>query len=198
MTDVLGSLTYLRVTAKHGLAVADSNDTGDQPDWIPSTANVVISPIGLDKPFVIAGNPAQIITPTTITCKMVGGMLYGPANGQNIVTGETPALPVDILNPLDGGLSDVGWAWSASFTPSDPNQQWAPFTIVFNQATEDDGITVNLATAALMPVNTKSTPVPIIWPVTGDGTNAPAEPAQALIGQLVLDTTTWKLYQKGA
>ena len=197
MVEIPGSVDTLLVTAKHGLAIADSDDVGNQPDWMPSNATVNLSPVDLDKPYVVVGEPPEIVSVGIIVCKLVAGILYAPANGQAPVADETPSLPVEIISPLSAGLSDVGWKWQADFQPP-IGAGWKAFSIVFNAATEENGVEVNLARAALLEVNTTASPQPMTWTVAGDGTNPPEIPAQAVQGQFVLDTTTWDLYQIGA
>lgn len=195
MADVTGSVNYLTVTLTHELATGDSNDVGNRPDALPADGSVVIRPVGLrtGKPYVVAGEPPELYSVSPIVCKAVGGILYGPADGKAPATGETPAQPITIVDPLSVALDYVGWHWQADFTPA-TGAGWEQFSIPFDRATEDDGITVNLARAAMLDHNTTATTLPPIWPVDGDGTNPPAQPLNSRPGELVLDTSTNKLY----
>lgn len=199
MADTPLTVGFLTVQAALRQALADSSDEGDQPDALPAYANVLIRPVGIPptRPFLVAGSPPAIYPVAPVVCRVVDGVLYGPADGSAPTVEETPAQPVRIIDPYSPGIDFTGWAWQADFTPINGGT-WAAFSITFNAATEEDGTTVNLANAALLETNVNAAPQPITWVVAGDGTNPPEIPAGAQPGHFLLDSTTWDLYQIGA
>jgi hypothetical protein len=196
MVDVASDVGYLTVVAFAAEALADSTDSGLQPDMLPLESTVVLAPVNLprDRPYAVAINDQQILLPRAASCRMTGGILYPPNDGSDAKPGDVIAGNggVQVVAPQQAALDLANWYWEAQFQPP-AGARWKTFTINFTGAPGD---TVSLADAAVTMQNLNGlqlTQQPSVWVQSGTAINTLAKP-----GQFLLNTDTGDFYLIGA
>lgn len=122
-------LGWLTVTAKGILGLADSSDVGGDPDSIPVTGTVTLTP-GISRPIrIISTGQFLAVAPVVVDFDEDGELAY-----DGIKT-------VHLIAPQWTDLSNTTWSWTADVRPG-PGQTWQPFSVSFTGAPGD---TVNLA-----------------------------------------------------
>jgi hypothetical protein len=110
-------------------AFADTSDVGGEPDTIPMSGTVTLTP-GLSRPIrQISTRDFFAVAPTVAAFDGDGDLAYAGSKGVRLVAPEWT------------DLTNTSWRWTAEVRPG-PGQTWDAFSVTFTGA---PGETVNLA-----------------------------------------------------
>ena len=144
------SVGFMTVRAQAIEVLADSIDTGSEPDGRAIVATVEFAPSFRGALTVIPDN--VIVVPTSITCTLnADGKLIPPSDGED--TAGTAAADLFLIAPQQSSLSNQNWTWTATFRPIG-TPKWTAFAIGFSGAPAE---IVNLTTLASIPPDTGTT-----------------------------------------
>jgi hypothetical protein len=154
--DLPSDIGYMTINLDAIIALADSSDSGSEPDAMQALGTVTLTPT-VTSPIWDYADECVILL-STITCQLT-------ASGLQTLDGQ----PVNIVAPNQSALADQSWMWTLTAKPA-KSQSWVPFTTTFTGKPGDEA---NIGNPALSNVAVPASMRPVILLSTQDASLVP-------------------------